>query len=127
MARYLSPEWFAEATAGSVGGPATLVLEEVVSDTPGGTIVYRVEVAGDGTRIVWPVPEGAGPADLRISTDWTTAVSVARGDLSAQRALMEGRLRVSGSPVRLGDVATALSGVDALPAAVRGHTTYDGT
>ena len=126
MARYLSPEWFAEAASPDpLPGPVNLLLEEVVRDTPDGTVVYRVEVAPEGARIVWPLPAGAGPADLRISTDWATAGAVARGDLSTQRALMEGRLRVSGSPGRLGDAAVTLAGVDPLPSAVRATTTYE--
>ncbi len=126
MPRYLSEEWFASARTGEpLSGPPALVLEEVVRDTPDGTVVYRVEVAGEEARLVWPVPGDATPADLRITTDWATAVSVARGDLSTQRALMEGRLRVSGSPDRVGDAGTALAGVDALPAGVRQQTTFD--
>ena len=126
MARYLSEEWLASAAStDALPGTVSLVLEEVVRDTPDGTVVYRVEVAGERARIVWPVPDDAGPADLRISTDWATAVSVSRGDLSTQRALMEGRLRVSGSPDRLGNVAAAISGVDALPPELRRDTTYD--
>lgn len=127
MARYLSAEWFASAAPSDpLPEPAQLVLEQVVRDTPEGTVVYRVEVAGPHARIVWPVPEDASPADLRISTDWPTAVSVARGDLSTQRALMEGRLRVSGSPDQLGDVSASLGGVDAVPAEVREKTTFNG-
>lgn len=126
MARYLSAEWFASAASKEPLAEPGLVLEEAVRDTPDGTVVYRVEVSGEGARIVWPVPDGARPADLRISTDWSTAVSVASGALSTQRALMEGRLRVSGHPDRLGDVVAALAGVDALAAEVRRDTTYDG-
>lgn len=127
MARYLSAEWFAAAASPDpLPEPVSLVLEEVVGDTPDGPVLYRVEVAGDRARIVWPVADDAAPADLRITTDWDTAVAVARGDLSTQRALMEGRLRVSGSPGRLGDAAGALAGVDPLPTEVRTATTYDG-
>lgn len=126
MARYLSAEWFASAvSADPLPEPVVLTLEQVVRDTPDGTVVYRVEVAGAHARIVWPVPDGVPPADLRISTDWTTAVSVARGDLSTQRALMEGRLRVSGSPDHLGEVSASLAGVDAVPAEVRKETTFN--
>lgn len=127
MPRYLSPEWFASAASPEpLAGPVNLVLEEVVRDTPDGTVVYRVEMAGDEARIVWPVDEAAGEADLRITTDWPTAVDVARGDLSTQRALMQGRLRVSGSPGRLADAAGRLAGVDPLPSRVRSATTYGG-
>ena len=128
MARYLSAEWFAAAAIPDpLPDPVGLVLEEVVRDTPDGTVRYRVEVAGRRARIVWPVTDDASSADLRISTDWATAVAVARGDLSTQRALMEGRLRVSGNPGHLGDAAGALAGVDPLPPEVRTSTTYDGT
>jgi hypothetical protein len=125
MARYLSAEWFAEAASGgALARPVDLVLEQVVRGTPDGTVVYRVEVAGDEARVVWPVADDAGAADLRISTDWDTAVALARGDLSAQRALMEGRLRVRGRSDQLGDAPTALAGVDAVPAVVRLHTSF---
>jgi hypothetical protein len=131
MARYLSAEWFASAArSGLLPGPVEMVLEQVVRDTPDGQVVYRVEVAGDQARIVWPVPEDAPAADLRISTDWETAVSVARGDLSTQRALMQGRLRISVGAGGAGGAsgaggAGALAGVDAVPAGVRQATTFD--
>lgn len=120
MARYLSAEWFAVA-ATPVPGRADLVLEQVVTDTPDGTVVYRVEVVGEAARIVWPVPADARPADVRITSAWPTAVAVARGELSTQRALMQGKLRVSGRPH--GPTAPA-AGVDAVPADVRSATTY---
>lgn len=126
MPRYLSPEWFAAATTPDSGIPVAVILEQVVRDTPGGEVTYRVEVGDRAARIVWPVPEGAPPPDLRITTGWETAVAVARGELSTQRALMQGRLRVSGSPARLGDATEALSGIDPLPAGVRAATTFDG-
>lgn len=128
MARYLSEEWLAAAASSEpLPSPVSLVLEEAVRDTPDGTVVYRVEVSADGARIVWPVPPDAGDADLRISADWDTAVAVARGELSTQRALMEGRLRVSGTPGSLGDAATALAGMDPLPSPVRAATTFERT
>ncbi len=128
MARYLSAEWFASAaSAEPLPEPARLVLEQVVRAAPEGTVVYRVEVSGGHSRIVWPVPDDAPAPDLRISTDWSTAVSVARGDLSTQRALMEGRLRFSGSPDRLGDVSTDLEGIDPVSADVRRATTFNGS
>lgn len=126
MARFLSPEWFAQAQQDDPGdaGAATAVLEQVVEGGPDGTVVYRVEVAGDRSRLVWPVPGRSAPADLRLTCDWPTAVAVARGELSTQNALMQGRLRVSGNPGRLADLAGEVQGLDPLPAAVRRDTTY---
>ena len=127
MARFLSPEWFAEvaAAAGPTGGePAEVVLEQVVEGSPEGPTRYRVEISSGRARIVWPVADEAPPADLRITSDWTTAVALARGELSTQTALMQGRLRMSGNPQRLADTAAALEGVDPVPPTVRASTTF---
>lgn len=126
MAPFLSAQWFAEVTAGGdePSGPAVAVLEQVVEGTPGGRVTYRVELAEDRSRIVWPVPDGAPGADLRLTSDWPTAVAIAQGRLSTQKALMQGRLRVSGNPGRLAEFTSGLQGMDPVPEAVRQTTTY---
>ncbi|MDE3205979.1 MAG: SCP2 sterol-binding domain-containing protein [Acidobacteriota bacterium] len=134
MARFLSPEWFEDLQrhadpAGPAGDdpaapPGTTVVEQVVRATPDGDVVYRIEVSAGRARLVWPVAGDAPPPDLRITTDWSTAVAVARGDVSTQGALMQGRLRFSGRPERLGLSAEALAGLDPVPARVRSETTY---
>ncbi len=101
-----------------------MVLEQVVDGTPDGRVVYRVAVGGDQARIVWPAPADAPPADLRISCGWDTAVAIAKGDLSTQRALMEGRLRVKGNPARVGSNGSLPPGLDPVPPSVRAATTY---
>lgn len=129
MVRFLSPEWFAAVAAARPSGaepPAELVLEQVVESTPDGRVAYRVETAGGRARIVWPVPDPSSPPDLRITSDWPTAVAIARGELSTQNALMQGRLRVSGNPQNLAGPATALEGADPVPDEVRERTTYEG-
>lgn len=126
-ARYLSPEWFAAVEAASPPpGPdrPDVVLEQVVEGTPDGPVRYRVEVTGATARIVWPVAPDRAPADLRITSDWPTAVELAQGTLSAQSALMRGRIRVSGNPQHLAATAPALGGVDPVPPSVRAGTTY---
>ena len=126
MVRFLSPEWFRSAGA-SDGAPAfqpAVVLEQVVTDTPDGPVTYRVEVGDGQTRINWPVPSDAPAADLRITSGWETAGAVARGELSTQRALMQGRLRVSGRPGELADIAASLQACDPVPAELRAQTTY---
>ena len=131
MPRFLSAEWFAEvAKAGSPDGPEggdPLVVEQVVEASPDGRITYRVLVWSDRARIVWPVPTDAPAPDLRISCGWETAVAVARGDLSTQRALMNGLLRVKGVPPRgqsPGGPAAVPRGLDPVPPSVRAETSY---
>jgi hypothetical protein len=124
VSEFLSEEWFAAvAAAGKPGpdaGPAIMVLEQAVHGGPHGAVEYRVEIGEGWARIVWPVPEDGPPADLRISSEWATAVAIAKGELSAQRALMEGRLRIKGDPGRL----AVGPGLDPVPAPVRAATTY---
>ena len=137
MARFLSADWFAEVAADGPPEPATasqvaagseqLVLEQVVHGTPDGEVRYRV-VARDGTARIEPVdvrPNGPAAApDLTISCDWATAVAMAQGHLSAQGALMAGRLRVRGNLARLSGWAADLTGLDPVPPEVRRRTTY---
>src|SRR5262249_10685523 len=113
------------AVPAETSGQSRLVLEQVVHDTPEGEVRYRV-VVGDGTARIEraaPGPNGAARAaaaapdataasdaaftrstatpDLTIVSDWATATALAQGQLSAQAALMAGRLRIRGSLTRL--------------------------
>jgi hypothetical protein len=138
MARFLSADWFAEVARDGPPGPAgtssagakhaeQLVLEQVVHGTPDGEVRYRV-VARDRTAHIEPIGTthngpNAAP-DLTISCDWATAVALAQGNLSAQGALMAGRLRVRGNLARLSGWAAGLAGLDPVPPEVRRRTTY---
>ncbi len=126
MPRYLSADWFEAVGSAPLEADPSLVVEQVVHATPDGDVTYRVEIAAERARIVWPVPDDAPAADLRITTDWPTAVAVARGDMSTQAALMRGLLRFRGHPDGLGQLAAGLAAMDPVPAAVRGATTFDG-
>jgi hypothetical protein len=131
MARFLSPEWFAEVAPDGPGSPAvaldrrSLVLEQVVRDSPDGEVRYLVVVTADGAYIQPPSNAGTRPMpDLTISCDWSTATELAQGKLAAQAALMEGRLRVSGNLARLSGQAANLVGLDPVPDPIRRRTTY---
>src|ERR1700677_1056754 len=71
-----------------------------------------------------PDQTGVNPPDLTITCDWATATAMAQGHLSAQTALMDGRLRVRGNLARLAGCAADLVGLDPVPAEVRHQTTY---
>jgi hypothetical protein len=128
MARFLSPEWFAEVAGAAPASEPTadaLTIEQVVEATPDGPVRYRVIVAGGTARLVGPGHgvDGSDP-DLTITSDWSTAVAIARGQLATQAALMTGRLRIRGNLARLAGRAEELAGLDPVPADVRRHTTY---
>ena len=145
VARFLSPEWFAEVARFGpprpTAAPADLVLEQVVYDTPEGEVRYRVVVTGraayiepprdpsdtrtggDGTDSGSGRVAGSAP-DLTITCDWATATRLAQGTLSAQAALTTGRLRVRGNLARLSGRAANLAGLDPVPPGVRRRTTF---
>ncbi len=139
MARFLSEAWFDEIESARTGGShaagpgnATdpddhLVLEQVVTGTPEGEVSYRVVVDGGRARVERP-PASAGAdragVQLTITCDWPTATALAQGRLSTQRALMQGRLRVRGSPTALLRRSLQLANVDPVPPEVRKNTTY---
>jgi hypothetical protein len=131
VSEFLSDAWLAElekACGAASLGPADatpLVIEQAVGDVPGrGDVRYHIVLGGD--RIDFR----AGRADRRdvlFSTDYATAVSLARGQTNAQRALSQGRLRVSGDIHRLLERADALASLDDMFAAVRESTIYPDT
>jgi hypothetical protein len=128
--RYLSPAWI-EAAGAAVAGDdrlgaalagVTLTVEQVVTGGPGGDVVWSLAVE-DGKVSLTP---GAAPrSDLRMTTDYATAAAVAAGALGAQRAFVEGRLRVGGDLSLLIAHQRALAAVDDALAGVRARTTYD--
>jgi hypothetical protein len=144
VARFLSPEWFAEVAqqsgpraAPGPEQPIDLVLEQVVRDTPDGEVRYRVVVSGlaayidppatdvtNGTATPPPGTTTQAPPDLTITCDWETATAMAQGRMSSQAALVAGRLRVKGNLARLSGRAGDLVGLDPVPELVRQATTY---
>lgn len=102
-------------------------MQQVVTGTPYGEVRYLVVVESGSARLEGPL-EGAEPRtpapELTVTTDWPTAVAIARGDLAAQTALMNGLLRVRGNLARLADIAEKLAGHDPLPAEIRQATTF---
>jgi len=128
VAEFLSDEWIAaldaaaRATEVDAGDADSLAVEPVVRGVPGrGDVRYRV-TCDTGVRAVTRAPDGE--ADVRIETDYATAVALARGQLNAQTALADGVLRVSGDLARLAAHAAAFARLGDLFASVRATTTF---
>ena len=107
MADFLTSSWFAELTAraAELRPPAALELsiEQRIDDEP--QECWQVRIAGGGVEIVRsPVKE----ADVHIITDRATATGIQAGEISAQRAFLDGRLRIGG------DVQALMNHRDAL-------------
>jgi hypothetical protein len=131
VAVFLSEEWIA-ALADSCGavavdgdaGARRLVVEPVVVGVPGrGEVRYRISFDTTGCTVTVSAPDAA-EADVRLETDYVTAVVLARGEMNAQAALADGRLRVTGDVVRLAAHASAVARLDDVFSGVRESTTY---
>lgn len=100
----------------------TLAIEQVVEGGPQGTMRWNV-VVDDGKVSLAPGP--ADRADLRFTTSYDTAAQIASGALAAQRAFVEGRLRVGGDLSLLITHQRAVAAIDDVLAPVRADTTYE--
>ena len=128
MVRFLSPEWIdavARAADASddlrrASGGVRLTVQQRVHDADG-DVVWHVRVDDGDVAIL---PGEAAQADVTFEQDRATAVAVATGELSAQTAFMDGRLRVSGDVPLLSRHRDALTGLETALAGVREVTSY---
>ncbi|MBO0691598.1 MAG: SCP2 sterol-binding domain-containing protein [Acidimicrobiaceae bacterium] len=126
MAVYLSAEWFQQVRealgpAAADRGAPDIVLRQVVTGTPEGDVSYQVEIRAGHASLVAGT---TGDADMTFMSDYPTAVAIARGQLSTQSALLEGRIRVHGNPVALSAHQAAFGHLDPLPEKLRAETTF---
>lgn len=99
--QYLSDEWMQAADEAlraddalcEAASGAELTVQYDVSGAPGGARKYALTVV-DGTVGIDP---GAHPdAPVSFSLDYDTAAEIARGEVAAQAAFMQGRLKLGG-------------------------------
>ncbi len=102
MADFLTDAWFAdlEAKAEAATAPSgfEFVLEQAVSGDPDHR--WQVQIGGGQVRIE---RDPTGDPDARIHTDQATANGIHAGEISAQRAFLDGRLRIGGDVQALMD------------------------
>lgn len=106
---YLSEAWLDradEALADLAPIAEALAVGIEVTGGPRGDRAYRLLLGPDRVGVS-SEPE---PAGVRMSLAWTVAVAIAQGRSSAQRAFLDGQLRLGG------DVALLLGHQDALGA-----------
>ncbi|MEZ5179289.1 MAG: SCP2 sterol-binding domain-containing protein [Acidimicrobiales bacterium] len=138
MLAYLSPAWvealdraaraderLAEATRG-----VALVLAQRITGGPDGDVAYHVRFDhGSVSVAMGPGPEaGTAAADVpvvRFVLDHATALDIARGIGSAQRAFMAGTLQVGGDLRVLLEQPEVFSALHDVFGAVRADTELD--
>ncbi|MFV0257090.1 MAG: SCP2 sterol-binding domain-containing protein [Acidimicrobiales bacterium] len=91
---------------------ATVIGYDLVDPATGepGGLSYRLVIARDGIRFVRRHPD---EPDVRFRLDVATATAVAAGRINAQRAVLDGRIMVTGDPRILLDVADTMTAIEA--------------
>jgi hypothetical protein len=121
LAGFLTDAWLDDlevaAQRAELDTKGALVLQQVIPDGPDGREVAYALVLGHG-RI--EVVRGKVPdPDLTFTQDRATAEAIHRGELSAQAAFMQGRLRLGGDLRTVIDRAAELAAIDDVFASAR--------
>jgi predicted lipid carrier protein YhbT len=110
VAPFATPEWIGEISAraarAEIDSSLELTVEQRITDSP--TFAWHVAVA-DGRVVV--TAGGSPDASLRLASDRATAEAIHTGELSAQRAFLDGALRIGGDISRLIAHRSALDAV----------------
>jgi putative sterol carrier protein len=103
MAKYLTQEWLDEARELSKDQPerpgASAKMQYVVSGAPDGDIKYYW-VLENGKLLESQLGEIAD-ADFTMTSTYDDSVAIAKGELDANAAFMQGRMKVAGNVGKL--------------------------
>jgi putative sterol carrier protein len=121
VAAFLTDQWFddleAAARGASIATDVRLVIQQVILGDGEGPEVAYVVTAADGAITVH---RGRADApDITFTQDRETAEAIHRGELSAQAAFIEGRLRLGGDLRAVIERAGSLVALDDVFAAAR--------
>ncbi len=113
MAEFLSDDWFdsiAARAAATVADPEIrLTLQQTVDNDP--PITWHTVIANGVVSIQRGAAEAA---DVRLVSDAVTAERIHAGSLSAQRAFLDGHLRIGGDLAALMAAREALATISLL-------------
>jgi putative sterol carrier protein len=129
VVRYLSLAWIDALSRevadsdelAALAATHSIAVTQVVTDGPEGDVTYHLRL-GEGIASFAAGP--AEPADVRMEQSWTTAKSVATGELSAQEAFLKGLIRLSGDQQKLIASQPVFVALDRVFTSVRQQTEY---
>lgn len=106
MPKFLTQEWSdavlaalnASGDVKSATKGVELCIQQVVTGAPDGDVSYWTKF-DDGT-VTGSIGDAAD-ADVTITQDYDTAVAMSKGELNAQAAFMQGKLKVTGNMGKL--------------------------
>ncbi|MEE9416641.1 MAG: SCP2 sterol-binding domain-containing protein [Acidimicrobiales bacterium] len=124
--RYLSVEWLEEAArvfeaSDPLPRDVEMVLQQSVLNTPEGDIDYAIVLSGQSLKL--EVGRSNKPT-ISFTQEWTTAIAIASGELSAQAAFMEGKVKLGGDTSVLVANHDLLADVEDLLSDLRSRTDF---
>lgn len=104
--KYLSEEWAKEVTnrfqsteaVTNAAKGQNVTIQQIVTEAPGGDVKYYFKIA-DGTPEV-AIGEVDSP-EATITQSYETSIAVDKGELNAQNAFMQGKLKIQGNLMKL--------------------------
>ena len=120
--KFLSEEWAQEVTNAlnsseefkSAAGNQAVKLQQVVTDAPDGEAKYYFTLDGGNAQVALGE---LSDADATLTQNYETAAAIAKSELNAQQAFMQGKLKISGNMMKLMQLQNVFN---ALPKAVSG-------
>lgn len=129
MPKFLSTEWLDEMSAvaqrshgktDAITG-VRLCMQEVVIGNDGVETRYYLVIEDGALRC----QAGDAPApDVTLTQDYETAAALHRGDISAQQAFIDGRLKVSGNVALVAQHAETFTTLSNVFTELRDRTTF---
>lgn len=128
MVAYLSDDWLQRA-GDALGSDAALAertadldlsIAYEVTGAPSGKVTYSLHFDHGSTSL----HAGPSTAPVSFSADYETAAAIARGELSAQAAFMQGRLKLVGDVNVLIRDGAVLDGITDVLAGLRADTEF---
>lgn len=118
--KFLSEEWAQEMTSAlnssdefkSAASGQSAKLQQVVSEAPDGEVKYYFNLDGGSAEVALGELDGAEAA---ISQNYEVASALNKGELNAQQAFMQGKIKVTGNMMKLMQLQGVIS---AMPKAV---------
>jgi hypothetical protein len=130
MSTFASREWVAELDACLARvaplppDASPLVVHYVVTDVPGpgpSTACFRVELDAARLGAAYGGPGEDDRPSVTFTQSFEVAAAIAAGELAAQTAILDGRLRVHGAVASLPAWRRCLPAIDAALGSLRGE------
>ncbi len=133
MVEYLSEEWFREADAevaalSPIPSPVTVVVEVGARRGHGAQdVTYRLVLGPDRVRVLAGEPGSDGDAadgHVTLTMTYETASAIAQGKIGAQRAFLDGDVRLGGDTTALLGHQARLAEIEDRLSDLRSRTRY---